>query len=110
MGGKFGNIIWTMNPKEPSAYREMNENDFVKALNHALNYGYGPHPRSNLLGNNGDIFSWFRRDLIVSANECFEFTPDVVKLISGIMMFPLSLRHANNYAATHGRMKPPSKH
>ena len=38
MGGKFGNIIWTMNPKEPSIYRKMNENDFVKALNHALNY------------------------------------------------------------------------
>uniref|UniRef100_F6HB15 Uncharacterized protein n=1 Tax=Vitis vinifera TaxID=29760 RepID=F6HB15_VITVI len=48
--------------------------------------------------------------MALSANECFEFPPDVVKLISGIMMFPLSLRHANNYAATHGRMKPPSKH
>ena len=76
MGGKFGNIIWTMNPKEPSIYREMNENDFVKALNHALNYGYGPHPRSNLLGNNGDIFSWFIIDLTISANECFEVPPE----------------------------------
>ncbi|RVW91035.1 Ubiquinone biosynthesis monooxygenase COQ6, mitochondrial [Vitis vinifera] len=99
VGDKFSNIVWTMNPKESSACREMNENDFVKALNHALNYGYGPHPQSNLLGNNGDIFSWFRRDLTVSANECFEVPPDVVKLVSGRMVFPLSLRHANNYAS-----------
>ncbi|CBI38241.3 unnamed protein product, partial [Vitis vinifera] len=64
VGDKFSNIVWTMNPKESSACREMNENDFVKALNHALNYGY-----------------------------------DVVKLVSGRMVFPLSLRHANNYAS-----------
>ncbi|XP_034686639.1 ubiquinone biosynthesis monooxygenase COQ6, mitochondrial [Vitis riparia] len=99
MGDKFSNIVWTMNPKELSTYREMNENDFVKALNHALNYGYGLHPQSNLLGNNGDIFSWFRRDLTFSANECFEVPPNVVKLVSGRMVFPLSLRLANNYAS-----------
>ncbi|WJZ87622.1 hypothetical protein VitviT2T_006991 [Vitis vinifera] len=75
-----------MNPKESSTCREMNENDFVKALNHALNYGYGPHPQ---------------RDLTFSANECFEVPPDVVKLVSGRMVFPLSLRHANNYASKH---------
>ena len=51
------------------------------------------------MGNNGDIFSWFRRDLTFSANECFEVPPDVVKLVSGRMVFPLSLRHANNYAS-----------
>ncbi|RVW72363.1 Ubiquinone biosynthesis monooxygenase COQ6, mitochondrial [Vitis vinifera] len=45
VGDKFSNIVWTMNPKESSTCREMNENDFVKALNHALNYGYGPHPQ-----------------------------------------------------------------
>lgn len=99
MGDKFSNIVWSMSPKESSACREMDETDFVKALNHALNYGYGPHPQSKLLGDNGDIFSWFRRDLTFSANECFEVPPDVVKLVSGRMVFPLSLRHANNYAS-----------
>ncbi|KAJ9701015.1 hypothetical protein PVL29_006385 [Vitis rotundifolia] len=88
VGDKFNNIVWTMNPKESSTCREMNENDFVKALNHALNYGYGPH-----------IFSWFRSDLTFLANECFEVLPDVVKFVSGRMVFPLSLRHANNYAS-----------
>ncbi|GKV35282.1 hypothetical protein SLEP1_g43581 [Rubroshorea leprosula] len=27
----------------------MSEDDFLKAVNHALDYGYGPHPTSSLL-------------------------------------------------------------
>ncbi|CBI24684.3 unnamed protein product, partial [Vitis vinifera] len=64
----------------------------------------------NSVDQSGIMESYLNYGEAFSANECFEFPPDVVKLISGIMMFPLSLRHANNYAATHGRMKPPSKH
>ncbi|GAV82331.1 LOW QUALITY PROTEIN: FAD_binding_3 domain-containing protein, partial [Cephalotus follicularis] len=93
---KFSNIVWTMNPNELDC--KMNEDDFVKALNHALDYGYGPHPKSGVLGS-ADIFSWFRGDVTMSANECFEVPPKVVKLASERMVFPLSLKHANDYVA-----------
>ncbi|OMO53062.1 Monooxygenase, FAD-binding protein [Corchorus capsularis] len=71
IGDKFSNIVWTMNPKESSEFKSMSEDDFLKAVNHALNYGYGPHPKSSVL----------------------------VKLASERMAFPLSLRHANDYAS-----------
>ncbi|KAA8548456.1 hypothetical protein F0562_000140 [Nyssa sinensis] len=99
MGDKFSNIVWTMNPKESSDCKSMSEDDFVKAINHALDYGYGPHPHSRLFG--GDIFSWLGADVTSSANECFEVPPKVVKLVSGRMAFPLSLMHANSYASKH---------
>lgn len=98
IGDKFSNIVWTMSPKEASDCKSMNEDDFVKALNHALDYGYGPHPKSGLLGS-PDMFSWFRGDVTMSANGCFEVPPKVVKLASERMVFPLSLKHANDYAA-----------
>ncbi|KAK9288080.1 hypothetical protein L1049_016527 [Liquidambar formosana] len=98
MGDRFSNIVWTMSPKDSSDFKSMNEDDFVKAVNHALDYGYGPHPQSSLLGT-GDIFSWLRADVTLSANERFEVPPKVVKLVSERMVFPLSLRHANDYAS-----------
>ena len=76
----------------------MSEDDFLKAVNYALDYGYGPHPTSSLLGN-ADIFSWLKGDVSRSANDCFEIPPKVVKLASERMAFPLSLRHANDYAS-----------
>nr|AKF43248.1 FAD/NAD(P)-binding oxidoreductase family protein [Francoa sonchifolia] len=98
MGDKFSNVVWTMNPKEASECTSMSEEEFVKALNHALDYGYGPHPKSGFLGN-GDILSWLKGNATISANECFEVPPEVVKLASGRMAFPLSLMHANDYAS-----------
>ncbi|XWS35104.1 hypothetical protein CRYUN_Cryun21dG0097600 [Craigia yunnanensis] len=55
IGDKFNNIVWTMNPKDSSEFKSMSEDDFLKAVNYALDYGCGPHPTSSLLGN-ADIF------------------------------------------------------
>ncbi|XWS13473.1 hypothetical protein CRYUN_Cryun36dG0040100 [Craigia yunnanensis] len=98
IGDKFSNIVWTMNPKESSEFKSMSEDDFLKAVNYALDYGYGPHPTSSLL-DNSDIFSWLKGNVSRSANDCFEIPPKVVKLASERMAFPLSLRHANDYAS-----------
>nr|AKF43247.1 FAD/NAD(P)-binding oxidoreductase family protein [Erodium trifolium] len=98
IGDNFSNIVWTMSPKEASERNSMNEDDFVKALNHALDYGYGPHPKSSLLGS-GDMFSWLKADATSSAKESFQVPPKVLKLASARMVFPLSLKHANDYAS-----------
>lgn len=98
VGDKFSNIVWTMSPKEAADFKSMSDDDFVKAINHALDSGYGPRPESRLF-NGGGIFSWLRADSTSSANESFEVPPKVVKMVSGRMMFPLSLMHANNYAS-----------
>ncbi|CAN1278643.1 Ubiquinone biosynthesis monooxygenase COQ6, mitochondrial [Linum perenne] len=73
-----------MNPKQSSDLTAMNEDDFVKAVNHALDHGYGPRPKGNLT---------------MSTNESFEVPPKVIKLASKRTAFPLSLMHANDYAA-----------
>ncbi|KDP20324.1 hypothetical protein JCGZ_06410 [Jatropha curcas] len=98
IGDKFSNIVWTMDPKESSDYKSMDEDDFVKAVNHALDYGYGPHPKSSLL-DGMDMFSWLRGNSVISANESFEVPPRVLKLASARMAFPLSLMHANDYVS-----------
>lgn len=98
MGDKFSNIVWTMNPKESSDRKLMSEDDFISAVNHALDNGYGPHPQSHSFGG-GSIFSWLKVDVTSSASECFEIPPKVVKLASERMVFPLSLMHANHYAS-----------
>ncbi|XP_057489820.1 uncharacterized protein LOC130775782 isoform X2 [Actinidia eriantha] len=98
IGDKFSNIVWTMSPKESSDCKSMSEDDFVDAVNNALDYGYGPHPQSKLFGG-GNIFSWFGADITSSASECFEVPPKAVKLASERMVFPLSLMHANKYAS-----------
>lgn len=97
IGDRFSNIVWTMDPKETSNYKLMNEDDFVTSINQALDYGYGPHPRSQLFGV--DILSWLRADGKSSTKEGFEIPPKVVKLASERMVFPLSLMHANHYAS-----------
>ncbi|KAE8717537.1 putative acireductone dioxygenase [Hibiscus syriacus] len=98
IGDKFSNIVWTMTPKESSDFKSMTEDDFLKAVNHALDYGYGPHPTSSILGSS-DLFSWLKGGLSSSAHNCFEVPPKVVKLASERMVFPLSLRHANDYVS-----------
>ncbi|KAM7261473.1 hypothetical protein ACFE04_008840 [Oxalis oulophora] len=92
IGDNFSNIVWTMSPSESVEYKAMSEDDFVKAVNHALDYGYGAHPKS------GGMFSWFRGDSTASAQEYFEVPPKVVSVVSERMAFPLSLKHANDYA------------
>lgn len=84
IGDKFSNIVWTMDPKQALDCKSMSEEDFVKAVNQALDNGYGPHPSSNSSSSSGD-YSW-------------EVPPKVVELASDRMMFPLSLKHANEYA------------
>ncbi|KAJ0093936.1 hypothetical protein Patl1_25916 [Pistacia atlantica] len=98
MGDKFSNIVWTMNPENSKDCKSMNEDEFVQILNHALDYGYGPQPKSSSWGATG-MFSWLGRDVTISANESFEVPPKVVKLASERMVFPLSLKHANEYAS-----------
>lgn len=98
IGDKFSNIVWTMNPEGAKDCKSMNEDKFVQTLNHALDYGYGPHPNSSSWGAT-DMFSWLGRDVSVSANESFEVPPKVVKLASERMVFPLSLKHAKEYAS-----------
>ncbi|XP_052874862.1 uncharacterized protein LOC108454263 isoform X1 [Gossypium arboreum] len=98
IGDKFSNIVWTMSPKESSEFKSITEDNFLKAVNHALDYGYGPHPTPSILGSS-DLFSWLKGGISKSANDCFETPPKVVKLASERMAFPLSLRHANDYAS-----------
>lgn len=100
MGDNFSNIVWTMNPKEALDRKSMTEDDFVKTVNHALDQGFGPHPTPSLLGN-GNILSWFRASVATSGNGGFEIPPKVLKLASERMVFPLSLRHANDYVSKH---------
>lgn len=94
IGDNFSNIVWTMNPKEATDFKSMNEDEFVKAVNYSLDYGYGPHPKSSLFSS-ADMFSWFK----VVTNDSFEIPPKVTKLASARMAFPLSLVHAKDYAA-----------
>ncbi|KAG9151129.1 hypothetical protein Leryth_002697 [Lithospermum erythrorhizon] len=97
VGEKFSNIVWSMSPEEAEDRKSMSGIDFVNSVNHALDDAFGPHPRSQLLGD-GNISSLFRSFVPSSANESFEVPPKVEKLASERMMFPLSLRHASSYA------------
>ncbi|GAB4842221.1 Putative ubiquinone biosynthesis monooxygenase [Ancistrocladus abbreviatus] len=96
MGDNFSNIVWTMSPKESSDYKAMNEDDFVKAVNHALDYGFGPHPQSSW--GIRHMLSWLSKDLM-STDESFELPPKITRLVSQRMVFPLSLVHINSYTA-----------
>ncbi|KAG4131297.1 hypothetical protein ERO13_D09G197033v2 [Gossypium hirsutum] len=98
IGDKFSNIVWTMSPKESSEFKSITEDNFLEAVNRALDYGYGPHPTPSILGSS-DLFSWLKGGISKSANDCFEIPPKVIKLASERMAFPLSLRHANDYAS-----------
>ncbi|GAB2272886.1 Putative ubiquinone biosynthesis monooxygenase [Dionaea muscipula] len=96
LGDNYSNIVWSMGPADSSDCKAMNDVDFVKAINHALDYGYGPHPSSNTMTR--DILAWLRADLIIPMNECFEVPPKVTRLVSERLAFPLSLMHSRSYA------------
>lgn len=95
VGDKFSNIVWSMSPKEAENCKSMSGEVFVRAVNHALDDAYGPHPKSWSLGGG----NWLSAFVPSSANECFELPPKVVKMASERMVFPLSLRHANSYVS-----------
>lgn len=86
-----------MSPKDASNHKIMNEKDFVKAVNHALDSGYGPRPESRVFGRDV-LSSFFKPDVTSSVSEGFEPPPKVLRLASDRMAFPLSLMHANQYA------------
>ncbi|XP_027116759.1 uncharacterized protein [Coffea arabica] len=98
MGDNYSNIVWTMDPQQAADRRSMNETDFLKAVNDALDDGHGPHPQSERMGGGG-ILAWLRSDETSSASEPFEVPPRITKLASDRMVFPLSLMHANNYVS-----------
>ncbi|MED6194812.1 putative ubiquinone biosynthesis monooxygenase [Stylosanthes scabra] len=98
IGDNFSNIVWTMSPTESNQRKSITEEEFLKDVNSALDYGYGSRPTSSLSGTR-DVFSWFKMGTTVSANESFEIPPKITKLASQRMVFPLSLRHANSYAS-----------
>ncbi|XXG67939.1 hypothetical protein AAC387_Pa06g1165 [Persea americana] len=99
IGNKFSNIVWTMSPEEASVHKTMSEDDFLKAVNHALDYGYGPHPTSISHGQHIDGFMSSGVSMPSSGSDNFEVPPKVVKLVSERMAFPLSLMHALDYAS-----------
>lgn len=88
-----------MSPKDASNHKIMNEDDFVKAVNHALDSGYGPQPESRGFNGSNVISSLFMPDVTSAVDEGFEPPPKVVKLVSDRMAFPLSLMHANQYVS-----------
>ncbi|KAF3680178.1 putative ubiquinone biosynthesis monooxygenase COQ6-like isoform X2 [Capsicum annuum] len=98
IGENYSNIVWSMDPKESVNQNSMSEDDFVNAVNDALDSGYGPHPQSKSF-EGGNIFSWLKADGLSSTHEGFEVPPKVLKLASQRLAFPLSLMHANSYAS-----------
>lgn len=99
IGDKFSNIVWTMSPEESLRHKSMTKDDFVKAVNHALDYGYGPYPQSSFLDRYMERFSQVTGHGILSTAEYFEVPPKVTNVVSERMAFPLSLRHAHDYAS-----------
>lgn len=99
IGDRFSNIVWTMSPEEASVHKTMSEGDFVKAVNHALDYGYGPHPTSISHGQYRVGFMSSAVHVAPFGSANFEVPPKVVKLVSERMAFPLSLMHARDYAS-----------
>ncbi|CAA7014173.1 unnamed protein product [Microthlaspi erraticum] len=108
IGDKFSNIVWTMDPTEASDRKTMSEDDFIKAVNDALDYGYGPHPETTTSSPGG--LSWLTGDVTISGKERFETPPKVVKLSSERMMFPLSLKHAKDYVSKRVALVGDSAH
>ncbi|XP_020261879.1 ubiquinone biosynthesis monooxygenase COQ6, mitochondrial isoform X2 [Asparagus officinalis] len=99
IGDKFSNIVWTMKPEESLDRKSMSEDDFVKAVNKALDYDYGPHPQPSVIDQYLDTFSQFTGQRAASAPECFQVPPRVINVVSERMAFPLSLMHAHEYAS-----------
>ncbi|KQK12237.1 ubiquinone biosynthesis monooxygenase COQ6, mitochondrial isoform X1 [Brachypodium distachyon] len=99
VGDNFSNIVWTMSPEEASRHKSMSPEDFVKSVNHALDFGYGPHPNSSSLDYYMEkLFSGIG-DTAASTKESFQVPPKAIGLISERMAFPLSLMHSHDYVS-----------
>lgn len=98
IGDKFSNIVWTMSQDDSTCHKTMSEDDFVKAVNNALDYAYGPHPQSSSLGQYLEKLPWFTGQ-VPSTRESFQIPPKVTGVVSERMAFPLSLMHAHEYAS-----------
>lgn len=99
IGDNFSNIVWTMRPEESAEHKSMSSDDFVKAVNHALDYGHGRHPQSNFLDGYIDKFSSLTGLGAESVKEPFQVPPRITNVVSERMAFPLSLMHAHDYAS-----------
>lgn len=88
-----------MKPDEALQHKSMSNGDFINAVNHALDYGYSPHPESNFLDRYLGNFSLFSSQAAVSVRETFQVPPKITDVVSDRMAFPLSLMHAHNYAS-----------
>ncbi|XP_042422854.1 ubiquinone biosynthesis monooxygenase COQ6, mitochondrial-like isoform X3 [Zingiber officinale] len=98
IGDNFSNIVWTMSSNEANRHKLMSEDDFVKAVNYALDCGYGPHPQSNFLDNYIGRLPWGSGT--TSIKESFQAPPKVIDVVSERMAFPLSLMHALEYSSS----------
>ncbi|RWW24824.1 hypothetical protein GW17_00010867 [Ensete ventricosum] len=78
----------------------MSVDDFVEAVNYALDHGYGPHPQSSSLDHYIESLPWITGPGTLSTREHFEVPPKVINVVSERMAFPLSLMHAHNYASS----------
>ncbi|TVU44030.1 hypothetical protein EJB05_03454 [Eragrostis curvula] len=99
IGDNFSNIVWTMSPEESSRHKSMSPEEFVKSVNHALDFGYGPHPHTGFLDNYMEKFFSGIGNTAASTKECFEVPPKATGVISERMAFPLSLMHAHDYVS-----------
>ncbi|XP_015690202.1 ubiquinone biosynthesis monooxygenase COQ6, mitochondrial isoform X1 [Oryza brachyantha] len=99
IGDNFSNIVWTMSPEESLRHKSMSPEDFVKSVNNALDFGYGPHPRSSSLDFYMEKLFSDVGSTAASTKECFEVPPKAIGVVSERMAFPLSLKHSHDYVS-----------
>ncbi|OEL15310.1 Ubiquinone biosynthesis monooxygenase COQ6, mitochondrial, partial [Dichanthelium oligosanthes] len=99
IGNNFSNIVWTMSPEESLRHKSMSPEEFVKSVNHALDFGYGPHPRASALDHYMEKFFSGIGNTAASTKECFEVPPKATGVVSERMAFPLSLMHSHDYVS-----------
>lgn len=99
IGNNFSNIVWTMSPEESLRHKSMSPEEFVNSVNHALDFGYGPHPRSTALDHYMEQFFSGIGSSAASTKECFEVPPKATRVVSERMAFPLSLMHSHDYVS-----------
>ncbi|AQK61732.1 uncharacterized isoform X1 [Zea mays] len=99
IGNNFSNIVWTMSPEESLRHKSMSPEEFVNSVNHALDFGYGPHPHSTALDHYMEQFFSGIGSSAASTKECFEVPPKATRVVSERMAFPLSLMHSHDYVS-----------
>jgi ubiquinone biosynthesis monooxygenase Coq6 len=68
----------------------------VNFLNHALDFGYGPHSCSTTLDHYMEQFFGIG-STATSTKECFQVAPKATHVVFERMEFPLSLVHSHYY-------------